>query len=281
MKKLLVVGVIGLFLGLACAPSINANVSKENELVEITTEICGLGGGKNTVQLSKEEAEEVERLIDDIERRLDEIETREETIEIFNDAIVELDKYGLLGGLSIEQAQILVTGKINDILTSTNNLCLVIGKTSHTSFFGPILTLFNQLINKLNKKLPRLFEYFYDYYTFFMTFYHIFTTCNPVNIIGLGHTVSIGKFIRDEVSCNKKRPSLGWIITIGAEGVRNWTGPMDGDLNISHFEDSLGLGGTHYYPGLLSFNGIKINLDIIEDKWFYLGTSLRVKIDEI
>jgi len=44
LKKLLVVGVIVLFLGLACAPSINANVSKDSELVEITTEICGLGG---------------------------------------------------------------------------------------------------------------------------------------------------------------------------------------------------------------------------------------------
>jgi len=43
MKKLLVAGVIVLFLGLAIAPSINANVSKasiDSELVEITTELC-------------------------------------------------------------------------------------------------------------------------------------------------------------------------------------------------------------------------------------------------
>ena len=59
MKKLLVVGVIVLFLGLAIAPSINANVSKisiDNELVEFTTEVCGLNGGKHTVQLTKAEA---------------------------------------------------------------------------------------------------------------------------------------------------------------------------------------------------------------------------------
>jgi len=103
MKKLLAVGVIVLFLGLAIAPSINANVSKtsvDSELVEITTEICGLNGGKQTVSLSKEDAEEVEKLIDDIERRLDNVETREETVEIFNEAVVKLDKYGLLGGLT-------------------------------------------------------------------------------------------------------------------------------------------------------------------------------------
>ncbi|GAH55890.1 unnamed protein product, partial [marine sediment metagenome] len=93
MKKLLVVGIIFLFLGLAFAPSINANISKasiESEMVEITTEICGFNGGKHTVQLTKEEAEEVEQLIDDIERRLDKVETREEAVEIFNEAIVEL-----------------------------------------------------------------------------------------------------------------------------------------------------------------------------------------------
>ena len=101
MKKQLAVGVIVLFLGLAIAPSINANVSRESELVAITTEICGLDGGKHTVQLTQEEAKEVEQLIDDIERSLDEVETREEAGEVFNYAVVELDKYGLLGRLNI------------------------------------------------------------------------------------------------------------------------------------------------------------------------------------
>jgi hypothetical protein len=109
MKKLLVVGVIVLFLGFACAPSINANVSRDSELVEITTEICGLGGGKHTIQLTQEEAEELEQLIEYIEQKLDEVETREEAVEIFNDAVVKLDKYGLLGGLSVKQAQNLIT----------------------------------------------------------------------------------------------------------------------------------------------------------------------------
>jgi len=111
MKKVVAVGVIVLFIGLAFAPSINANVSKESELVEIATEVCGLNGGKHTVSLSKEDAIEVEKLIDDIERSLDKVKTREETVEIFNEAIVELDKYGLLGGLSVKQAQRLVAGR--------------------------------------------------------------------------------------------------------------------------------------------------------------------------
>ena len=75
IKKGVVVAVILLFIGLAFAPSINANVSKaslDSELVEFTTEVCGLNGGKHTVSLSKEDAVEVENLINDIERRLDE-----------------------------------------------------------------------------------------------------------------------------------------------------------------------------------------------------------------
>ena len=114
IQKGVAVAVILLFIGLAFAPSINANVSKssiDNELVEITTEVCGLNGGKHTVSLSKEDAIEVENLIGDIERRLDRVETREEAVEIFNEAVVELDKYGLLGGLSVKQVQRLVNGR--------------------------------------------------------------------------------------------------------------------------------------------------------------------------
>ena len=113
MKKLLVFGVIVLFLGVAIAPSINANISKasvDSELVEITTEVCGLNGGKQTVELTQEEAAEVEALFDSIRERLNNTETREEAEQIFKEAVVELDKYGLLGGLSVKQAQRLAIG---------------------------------------------------------------------------------------------------------------------------------------------------------------------------
>ena len=115
IKKSLAVAVILLFVGVAFAPSINANVSKasvDSELVEITVEISGIYGIKpHTVLLTQEDAEEVEKLIDDIDRRLDNVETREETVEIFNEAVVELDKYGLLGGLSIKQAKKVIYSK--------------------------------------------------------------------------------------------------------------------------------------------------------------------------
>ena len=157
LRKGLAVAVILLFIGVAFSIPINANISKaslEDETVEITTEVCGLNGGKSTVSLSKEDAEEVEKLFDDIERRLDKVETREETIKIFNEAIVELDKYGLLGGLSIKQAQRFVTGIYQDsrILNFVEKVynryknqidgdislfCLVASVITNIEFYGP------------------------------------------------------------------------------------------------------------------------------------------------
>jgi len=79
--KGIAVVVILLFIGLAFAPSINADVSKE-ELVEVTTEFCGLGK-KHTVKLTQEEVDELDQLFDDIKERLDNIETREETCLLY------------------------------------------------------------------------------------------------------------------------------------------------------------------------------------------------------
>ena len=110
IKKGVAVAVILLFIGVALAPSINANVVKD-DLVEFDVEVHGLGK-KNTVKLTQQETDEVEQLLDDIRKTLDNAETKEEAIEILNDAVVELDKYDLLEGLSVNQAQSLITWKV-------------------------------------------------------------------------------------------------------------------------------------------------------------------------
>ena len=115
----------------------------DSDLVEFDVEFCGLGK-KHTVQLTQEEADEVELLFDEIEQRLSEVETREETELIFKDAIVELNKYGLLGELSVRQAQQMAIQNhkqlkiINRILPdgNSNYLCLIAGETTNTFFMG-------------------------------------------------------------------------------------------------------------------------------------------------
>jgi len=114
MKKILVIGVIFLFIGVAIAPSINLSVvkaSNDNDLVEVTTEVCCIKGyGNTTVKLTKEQYQNLEQYLVDFRARLNQTTTRAEAVPIFKEAVVELNKYGLLPkGMSVTQAQKLVT----------------------------------------------------------------------------------------------------------------------------------------------------------------------------
>jgi len=110
VKKGLVVSVILLFIGVAVAPSINFNVvkaSNDNDLVEVTPQACGIKRfGNTTVKLTKEQYQNLELYLADFRARLNQTTTREEAVPIFNDAVVELDKYGLLPkGMNVENAK--------------------------------------------------------------------------------------------------------------------------------------------------------------------------------
>ncbi len=239
MKKLHVVGVIVLFLGLACAPSINANISKESELVEITTEICGLGGGKHTAQLTKEDAEEVDRLFENMRLQLNESTSKEEAVEIFNEAVVELDKYGLLGGLSIKQAQKLVNGGYQNLRIvklmnkfydrnqrggDENFDCLIAGKTSLTRFeggfsFEALLDMFiHAVIN--NRGLI----------AFLLLFSMIIRIFWPIEL-SIGKSISFGHQNWHFELGGEFYPSKGWIWTNGSNGVKQWDGSFFGQIS--------------------------------------------------
>ncbi len=176
MKKLLVVGVIVLFLGLALAPSINANISNtsiDSEFVEISVEISGMGGVKpHTVKLTKEDAEEVEQLIDAIEKKLETVETREGTIKIYNEAIVELEKYGLLGSLSVEQVQKLIVDKYSkkqapplfetrhhekNLQENQHNLCCIVSGNVQDGYASSIISTLGYFLTIL--KISSLFGF--------------------------------------------------------------------------------------------------------------------------
>ncbi|HVO72984.1 MAG TPA: hypothetical protein VMT35_03110 [Ignavibacteriaceae bacterium] len=113
-KKGLAVGIFLLFIGVAVAPSINSTVvkaSNDNDLVEVTSQACGIKEfGNTTVKLTKQQYQNLEQYFVDFRARLNQTTTKDEAIPIFKDAVVELNKYGLLPkGMSIEKAQRLVT----------------------------------------------------------------------------------------------------------------------------------------------------------------------------
>jgi hypothetical protein len=115
LKKGVAVAIILLFLGVAVVPSINISVVKaatDNDLVEVTIEAYGIKGfGNHTVKLTKQQNQNLEQYLLDFRERLNTTTTREEAVSLFKEAVVELNKYGLLPkGMSVEHAQRLVTG---------------------------------------------------------------------------------------------------------------------------------------------------------------------------
>jgi hypothetical protein len=114
LGKWLAIGIILLFVGVTIAPTINFQVVKastDNDLVEVTTQACGIKGYRDTtVKLTREQVNEIDLLFESINNKLNNATSKEESVRIFQNAIIELDKYGLLPrGMNIEQAQRLVT----------------------------------------------------------------------------------------------------------------------------------------------------------------------------
>jgi len=182
LYKTLVVGVIVLFIGIVIQPAI-AIVEPKNidiEYFEITTELCGLNGRNFTVQLTKEEAENVKELFESIQANINMSKTRKETEIIFREAIVELDKYGLLGNMSIEQVQKLIFNQYHNFKFKEyknqensqeieNFFCLLVGYTSrHVDIQGPFAR-FGYLLSLAvfnlwgSSNLCKLFNLIYKY----------------------------------------------------------------------------------------------------------------------
>ena len=131
MKKLLSIGIILLFICIAVAPSINFTIVKasdDNNLVEVTTQVCGINGfGNTTVKLNRQQYQNLEQYLVDFRARLNQTITREEAVPLFKEAVLELNKYGLLPrGLSEREAERLVLGAYEHPRSSR-----VLGRVNH------------------------------------------------------------------------------------------------------------------------------------------------------
>ena len=286
-RKLLTTSIIILFLGVVFAPSIHANTQPilDSEMVEFTTEICGLSGQKpQTIQLTQTEAEEIDQLFEDIRTQLDTVETKEETIEILNKAVMELNKYGLLGRLQVKLVQRLITRayqlprfitwseKFSNRMQNTfedneNALCLLAGKTEYTSIENLRFRFWLFLSEVI--EAPSIFHtYFYP-----LAILHIlFTQVCPVT---LGGTVGFGLHKHIPYNVYYHIAAQGWLFTIGLNGVKKWNGSFWGSLPIpSYFDHPT----QRWYPGVLQFNGINL-IKPNGSTHFLLGAALWTKIE--
>jgi len=270
MKKILVFGIIFLFISITFAPSINFNVVKssdEDDFVEVTSEACGIEGfGDTTVKLTNEQFQNLEQYLIDFRERLNQTTTREEAVPLFKEAVVELNKYGLLPkGMNVEQAQKLVIGsyqkkeetKLEQKISSkipllnqiVNAFCFVAGDISDDTWFESaplILTIsislfFMVLINYFNFSGPSLLIILF-LYIIILDFLNFI----PVALFNI---ILFGDF-------GSWESAPGSILTIGLLGKQRIEGEMKGVV--------------------IGFTGLQIKSSIGER--YLLGTSLFVAL---
>jgi hypothetical protein len=311
MKKILALSVILLFIGVAVAPSINFTVvkaSQDDDLVEVTTQACGINGfGNTTVKLTREQYQNLEQYLVEFRARLNQTTTREETVQIFKEAVVELNKYGLLPrGMSVERAFRLLMNQNNqrifnvlDLDPEANYFCLISGLTTVTFSLGPLNVLTQRSLYYLlrHQDIAESLENLYDnLYNWLESSNHlillgllvfgniilslnfllggVLTTFLPFGLFSL---LTFGRIIYEIDGGEKKYPSSGWVSSIGLNGLKKYEGSTlwgeatNESVNIMLFSQN--------YPGVIGFTGLKLTLMTDNfDKTFFLGSALKVKL---
>ncbi|HWR64076.1 MAG TPA: hypothetical protein VN365_06725 [Candidatus Thermoplasmatota archaeon] len=302
MKKILVVGVILLFLSVAFVPSINLSAVKasaDDDLVEVTTQACGIQRyGNTTVKLTKEQYQDLEQYLVEFRERLNQTSTRGEAVRIFKDAVVELNKYGLLPrGMSENQTLKLILRHNEQRLPvlDANYFCLVSGKTTNTLSYGPLATVADDILLFIFLLLsnPRhlsgtLLGDFIDWLLnilwiiketimtisaglFFIMLWTggLFSVFSPIGLLTLltfGYTT--GNYEND------KYPSSGWVYSIGLTGMKKYDGPeLWGTARTYPY---IVFPFATLYPGVLGFCGLKIKSS--SGYSFFIGSALKVNL---
>jgi hypothetical protein len=269
IKRWLAVGIILLFIGVAFGPSINFSVvkaSNDNELIEVTTEACGIKGfGNTTVKLTRQQYQDLEQYLVFFRAKLNQTTTQEKAIPIFKKAVVELNKYGLLPkGMSVEQAQRLVIHDTHEHIFQSwgpfeklNFFALIAGHLNN-SFFHPLFSdfimtgigaFFIFLFCFIHKFFPEYTNNFIIFFILVMNFYQLI-----IDFYNQYIPFSLYCLVRPE-SGNFS----GWVTSVGILGFRLWSGDLMGEID--------------------GFTGIKLKLNDCSDH-FFIGRTTFVRMEK-
>jgi hypothetical protein len=272
--KFLVIGIIFLFIGLGVQPVIATCQPKGKDIdyINITSEFTGLRK-KHTVKMTQQELEELDTFLDSIYVNLINSQSDKEASKIINEAIMLLDRYDLLCGLSVEQvkrrfSQYNTLGTDSDYLPAKKSSnCLIIGRVTRTYFYSPLYGIIGLLPGS------------YPYNPFGMLIFLSYTMFKQIAMqygfpffpLRLGAYITMGSFHDTGFEWNFI-PAKGWIITIGTNGTKGWIGEFIGTLG------SIAGWWSKYYVGVEGFFGLKI-LNPLNDKTTLLGYTKNVGIE--
>ena len=264
----------------------------------MTTQACGLKGeNTHTVQLTKRQVREAQRVFDDLKNRMSTAESMEETQRIFNDTIASLSRYNLLpNGMSIQQAKRLVTSasqnqkgetllkKISSKFqadskegTIQNSFCLIAGNTSNTHFAKPV--------TKLTMHLYDIMDYSSGNHILVVISTALWIVFNPLSTISqmilkrqgnhCGVSIFFGNYHYYPYP-NWLYPAQGWISTDGINGKQNISGSLWGQKVTSGWQPQDDWYMNYTWRGCVGFTGFITYFG--SDSAYYLGSALYVYV---
>jgi len=310
MRKGIVVAVVLLFFGIAAAPGIIANGQHEQKYVKFVTDVCGVEKIQpHSVQLTVQQASEIDSLFQTLKNNLNHIKTQDEAKQLLRDALSKLNTYGVLPKeMSVDQALDLVMSRYYDdrnlksigvpIPTTTNSLeenntnllSIIVGHTTHTSFQTPRNTA--GIISTSFFSIPAIIiMFFYMGYLFFGT--HNRPLLELVGALAFTFLQSYAKIIafsavRSGISAYANIwftsfNSKGWLQSIGLTGKHFVNVTTDANLVGNLRIGSLGrffnaFTGAGNSIGVKGFTGLHFNLDTGSAESYYLGSALMVSV---
>jgi|GEM_PF-1656256 len=301
-RNVLVSVTILLLLGAAFASGIRLTTitaSNHSDLHTFTTRLCDTTrqGTLHSVQMTPQQAREIQRLFDNLKNQLSTTDSLYETHRIFNDTIDALARYNLLpNDLNIHHLKRLVTRarpyqKIPRIRTNPhtsvhgtsnegemqNYFCSVAGNTSNTH------------VAKLAKQIAHRLYVIMDHYTgnallvkvatalwvVFNEISKITQTMLTQNGTHYGVSMYFGNYHYYPYP-DWLKPAEGWIFTDGINGKQNLTGSFWGQTIAGGWQPQDDWYMNYTWRGCLGFSGLIIYTGL--DNAYFIGSALHVHI---
>jgi len=269
-----------------------------NNLIEVKTQFYDIiGEASQTTQLTEEEIQEIKTVFDDLKNHLSTSESMEETQKLFNDTIVELDRYNLLPEeMGIQHAQRLVNrASINQkriaflqkfsmkVKTGTaagmiqNAFCSIAGNTSNTHFA--------KIIKRTALRLYDLIDYSTGNAPLVKVATALWVVCNQISKISQmilyknGYHVGVCIYFGNNHYYpypNWLSPAQGWISTDGINGKQDINGSFWGQKITSGWQPQDDWNMNHTWRGCTGFTGLILYTGT--DTAYYLGSALSVNV---
>ena len=299
MKKTLVFGIVLLFIGVAFAPSLYAdveNLSEQQELIEFEVEFYGLDAhNEHNVFLTSNEAKRLDDIFDEIDIYLKNINSNDEIENIYQWAISELYKLGLFKDYNYNEIQRLISTifqiysltNLENKIHSQDNLnddykenwiCLIIGMSNDAFFHYGKEFLFETIYDIANLIGENTDSWAIKIFIFAV----VFSIYVYYQLYGLEKNGKI-TFGEHGMHYNEhgwpvytKHPGSGDIWTFGLNGTVEWSGDLWGQLGVVKYVDEPDY-RVYQHIGVEGFTGFKIS-NPITFKRHFLGFAEHVAI---